>query len=52
MDGPVLTMSNAQVREPISAAGVGGWRRYESQLEPLRAALAAKGLLDGGRGRG
>ncbi|MDB5419331.1 MAG: hypothetical protein JWP50_2750 [Phenylobacterium sp.] len=42
--GPVRTASMVQVREPISAARVGGWRRYESQLEPLRAALQAQGI--------
>ncbi len=43
--GAVRTASIAQVREPISARGLGGWRRYASQLEPLRADLEARGLL-------
>ena len=33
----VATLSSAQVREPISARGLGEWRRYARQLEPLRA---------------
>lgn len=36
---PVATASSAQVREPIHGRGVGAWRRYARQLEPLRAAL-------------
>jgi hypothetical protein len=35
----VATASSAQVREPIHGRGVGAWRRYAAQLEPLRAAL-------------
>jgi hypothetical protein len=42
--GPVRTASMVQVREPISTTRVGGWRRYASQLEPLRAALQAQGI--------
>ena len=37
---PVSTLSSAQVREPIHRRGVDAWRRYESQLAPLRNALA------------
>ena len=36
----VSTASAVQVREPMNAAGVGRWRRYAAQLEPLRAMLA------------
>jgi tetratricopeptide (TPR) repeat protein len=43
-EGPVRTASITQVREPITRARVGGWRRYERQLEPLRAALQAAGI--------
>ena len=32
---PVLTASNAQVRQPIYASSVGRWRRYKDQLQPL-----------------
>jgi tetratricopeptide (TPR) repeat protein len=39
--GPILTHSNIQARAPISAASVGAWRRYEKELEPLRARLEA-----------
>lgn len=38
---PVTTASSAQVREPINRRGIGAWRRYERQLEPLRARLEA-----------
>lgn len=37
----VSTLSSPQVREPIHRRAVGEWRRYETQLEPLRKALAA-----------
>ncbi|HZV23728.1 MAG TPA: sulfotransferase, partial [Luteimonas sp.] len=36
----VATLSSAQVRQPIHARGLGEWRRYERQLEPLRERLA------------
>ena len=42
--GAVRTASIAQVRGPISAASVGGWRRYAEQLKPLRAHLASRGF--------
>ncbi len=35
----VRTPSRWQVRQPIYSRSVGRWRRYESQLEPLRALL-------------
>ena len=37
---PVATRSTPQVRESIHTRGLGAWRHYESQLEPLREALA------------
>ena len=37
--GAVATLSAAQVRQPIHARGLGEWRRYERQLQPLRALL-------------
>ena len=43
-EGAVRTASIAQVRRPISAAGIGGWRRYADQLAPLRARLAELGV--------
>lgn len=39
---PVATPSSAQVRESIHTRGLGQWRLYEEQLEPLRVALAAE----------
>jgi hypothetical protein len=42
----VATASSVQVRKPIHARNVGGWRRYEAQLAPLAARLA-----DGEAGR-
>ena len=35
----VRTASAEQVRQPLYASGVGYWRHFESELEPLRAAL-------------
>lgn len=37
---PVATPSSAQVREPLHGQGLGDWRRYATQLERLRLALA------------
>lgn len=39
---PVATPSSAQVRESIHTRGLGQWRSYERQLEPLRLALEAQ----------
>jgi predicted Zn-dependent protease len=36
---PVRTASSEQVRQPLYASGVGYWKHFESQLEPLRRAL-------------
>lgn len=36
---PVATASSAQVREPVNTRGIGAWRRYAAQLEPLRVLL-------------
>ncbi len=36
---PVSTASSAQVRQPIHTRNIGGWKRYESQLAPLKALL-------------
>lgn len=44
--GSVSTPSAGQVREPITAANIGSWRRYAAQLEPLRALLEADGWVD------
>lgn len=39
----VRTPSASQVREPIYSSSVGRWRRYESELTPLRAILEESG---------
>ena len=36
---PVRTASAEQVRQPLYSTGVGYWRHFEPQLEPLRQAL-------------
>lgn len=36
---PVATASSSQVRENIHERGVGAWKRYERQLQPLLARL-------------
>ena len=33
------TASAEQVRQPLYATGVGYWRRFARELEPLRASL-------------
>ncbi|MDZ4735607.1 MAG: sulfotransferase [Rhodospirillaceae bacterium] len=38
-DRPVLTASKGQVRRPIYNSSVAKWRRFETQLEPLRLAI-------------
>jgi outer membrane receptor protein involved in Fe transport/tetratricopeptide (TPR) repeat protein len=35
----IRTASSEQVRQPMSTAGVGYWRRFERELEPLRLSL-------------
>jgi hypothetical protein len=39
-EGSVRTASLAQVRQPLYRTSVGRWRRWETWLGPLRAALA------------
>lgn len=39
-----FTFSEMQVRQPLHAGGIGRWRRYERQLEPLLTALRGYGL--------
>ncbi len=36
---PVRTASAEQVRQPLYTSGVGYWRNFQSELEPLRRAL-------------
>lgn len=38
-EGSVRTASAAQVRQPISRAGIGKWRAYEKELAPLIGGL-------------
>lgn len=38
---PVSTASAVQVRQPINDRGIGAWRRYEAQLQPLARFFAA-----------
>ena len=41
---PVATASASQVREAIHGRGVGAWTRYREALEPMRRALAQRGV--------
>lgn len=43
-NAPVSTASAVQVRERAHTRSVGRWRRYERQLEPMRAVLADAGI--------
>ena len=43
---PVATLSNVQVRAGVYRHAVGAWRRYEMQLQPLRALLQQHGVAD------
>lgn len=36
---PVATASSSQVRQPMHSRNIGAWKRYASQLEPLRLML-------------
>jgi tetratricopeptide (TPR) repeat protein len=36
---PIRTASSEQVRQPLYTSGVGYWRRFERELQPLRAIL-------------
>ncbi|MEM0952777.1 MAG: sulfotransferase [Pseudomonadota bacterium] len=42
--GAVTTASSVQVRQPAHTRSVGRWRRYETQLQPMREALLAQGI--------
>lgn len=39
------TASAVQVRQPIYASSIEKWRHYERHLAPLKARLAAAGLI-------
>jgi tetratricopeptide (TPR) repeat protein len=36
---PIRTASSEQVRQPLYTSGIGYWRRFEHELQPLRASL-------------
>ncbi len=36
---PVRTASSEQVRQPLYASGIGYWKKFAAQLEPLRRTL-------------
>ena len=40
----VATASAAQVRRPVYRDSVGAWRRYQSELEPVRRQLESLGI--------
>jgi hypothetical protein len=42
---PVATASSVQVRQPIYRTAVERWRKYESEIEPLRRLLADAGAV-------
>lgn len=42
---PVATASAVQVRQPITASGVGQWQRYSAHLQPAIKILMDAGLL-------
>ena len=42
--GAVTTASSVQVRQPAHTRSVGRWRRYETQLQPMREALESEGI--------
>lgn len=43
--GAVSTASAVQVRSPINSKGVGAWKKYQTELEPLRQRLEKMGFL-------
>jgi len=43
----VRTVSRSQVKQPVNARGLGRWRTYAAELQPLIAALDAAGALAG-----
>jgi len=45
VDRPVRTVSRAQVREKVNARGLGRWRGYAEQLQPLITTLAQGNVL-------
>jgi predicted Zn-dependent protease len=45
LDRRVGTASRDQVRRPINDAGIGRWRDYEAELQPMIAELVEAGML-------
>jgi hypothetical protein len=41
----VRTVSRSQVKQPVNARGLGRWRRYAAQLQPLIDALTENGVV-------
>ena len=41
---PVATASAVQVRRGLETSGIGRWRRFEAQLEPLISELQSAGV--------
>ncbi|MFT4076968.1 MAG: sulfotransferase [Asticcacaulis sp.] len=48
--GAVSTASAVQVRAPINSKGVGAWKKYEAELEPLKQRLEKMGFLSPSNG--
>jgi tetratricopeptide (TPR) repeat protein len=44
-DSRVMTVSRAQVKQPVNANGLGRWRRYATQLQPLIDSLSENGVV-------
>ncbi len=44
-DSRVMTVSRAQVKQPVNARGLGRWRRYATQLKPLIESLSENGVV-------
>jgi Flp pilus assembly protein TadD len=42
----VRTVSRAQVRQPVNARGLGRWKQYATELQPLIDELQAAGMLE------
>ena len=50
---PVATASAVQVRSPVYRSAIDRWKRYESQMQPVRTLFEAAGIeVDGREGRG
>ena len=44
-DSRVRTVSRSQVRQPVNARGLGRWRPYEQELQPLIGELERAGAI-------